>query len=112
MLEKPKSIQLELFPASIAGVNTDLQYDEVLAVVTDANIYLATDDPTGRERYAIVYESPIYDITGSGFRSTWTVTLDDDKRTELIITRSRGCGCGSRLKGVRLFRGVPYARII
>lgn len=112
MADTPRAIKLELFPADVAGVGTELQYNEVLAVVTDSKVYIATDDPTGKERYIVVYEAPVYDITGNGFRRIWNVTLDDADRTELVITRSRGCACGSRLKGARMFRGVPYQRVM
>ena len=109
MTDSPKAIKLELFPANVVGL--DREYREVLAVVTDEKLYIATDDPTGKERHVVAHEAPIYDITGSGLRRTWTVTLDDGTKTNVTITRSTGCGCGSRLKGVRMFRGVPYKRV-
>ena len=112
MSDNPKAILLELYPANVVGAPLSREYREVLAVVTDQKIYVATDDPTGRERYVVAFEAPIYDITGSGLRRTWSVTLDDDNRTEITVTRSNGCGCGSKLRGARMFRGVPYKRVI
>ena len=112
MDDAPKEIQLELYPANVEGSVLPKGYRDVLAVVTDQKIYVATDDPTGKSRYVVAYEAPIYDITGSGKRSTWTVTLDDENKTELTVTRSRGCGCGSKLRGARMFRGVPYKRVL
>lgn len=112
MDDKPKVIKLELFPAVVSGVGIDLNYNEVLVVVTDEKIYIATDDPTGRARYVVDYEAPVYDITGDGFRSIWSVILDDPQRTEIIVKRSNGCGCGSRLRGARMFRGVQYQRVL
>lgn len=112
MDDKPKAIKLELYPSNVTGSALPKEYREVLAVVTDQKIYVATDDPSGKERYVVAYEAPIYDITGSGLRRTWTVTLDDEDKTELTVTRSNGCGCGSKLRGARMFRGVPYKRIM
>lgn len=112
MEDTPKAIKLELFPANVTGASLPKEYREVLAVVTDQKIYIATDDPTGKERYVVAYEAPIYDITGSGKRSTWTVTLDDDNNTEITVKRSNGCGCGSKLRGARMFRGVQYKRVL
>lgn len=112
MEDTPNAILLELYPANVVGDTLDKEYRDVLAVVTDQKIYIATDDPTGVNRYVISYEAPVYGLTGSGLRKTWTATLDDENRTELTITRSNGCGCGSKLRGARLFRGVPYKRVI
>lgn len=112
MTDNPKAILLELFPANVVGTTLPKEYREVLAVVTDQKLYVATDDPSGRERYVVVFEAPIYDLTGSGLRRMWTAILDDDNKTEVTITRSNGCGCGSKLKGARMFRGVQYKRVI
>lgn len=112
MTDTPKAILLELYPANLSGDVLPHQYREILAVVTDQKLYVATDDPTGKSRYVVAYEAPIYDITGSGIRKTWVVTLDDENKSEITITRSQGCGCGSKLRGVRMFRGVQYKRVI
>lgn len=112
MSDNPKAILLELYPANVVGSVLPKEYREVLAVATDQKLYIATDDPAGRERYVVAFEAPIYDITGSGLRRTWTVTLDDDNKTEITVTRSNGCGCGSKLRGARMFRGLPYKRVI
>ena len=112
MADNPKARLLELYPANVVGGALPKEYREVLAVATDEKLYIATDDPTGKERYIVAFEAPIYDITGSGLRRTWTVVLDDDNRTEITVTRSTGCGCGSKLRGARMFRGVQYKRVI
>lgn len=111
MNDNPKAVLLELFPAEVEGPTLTAKYNEVLAVVTDQKIYIATDDPTGKSRYAVVYESPIFDIKVKEKRRSWSVILDDTEQTELTVSRSNGCGCGSRLRGARMFRGVPYRRI-
>lgn len=111
MDDKPKVIMLELFPAIVTGDGVPKKYNEVLAVVTDQKIYMATDDPTGRERFVVVYESPIFDIKVKEKRKSWSVILDDDAKTELTVLRSNGCGCGSKLRGARMFRRVPYRRV-
>lgn len=59
MEDLPKVILLELYPANLSGSGLPKQYRDVLAVVTDRTFYVATDDPTGRERYVVVYEHPI-----------------------------------------------------
>lgn len=112
MDDKPKAIMLELFPSVVTGDVLPKKYNEVLTVVTDQKIYIATDDPTGKERYAVAYESPIFDIKVKEKRKSWSVILDDENKTELTVLRSNGCGCGSRLRGVRMFRRVPYRRVV
>lgn len=111
MEDKPKIIKLELFPSKVDGAPIPSNYKEVLTVVTDQKIYIATDDPTGKRSYAIVYESPIYDIKVKEKRKSWSVILDDENQTEFIVSRSTGCGCGSRLRGARIFPGVPHKRV-
>lgn len=111
MEDKPKVIKLELFPANVEGNTLPKKYNDVLAVVTDQKIYIATDDPTGVNKHVVVYEAPIYDIKVKVKRQSWSVILDDEDQTELTVHRSNGCGCGSRLRGVRLFRRVPYQRV-
>lgn len=112
MDDKPKAVMLELYPANLSGTTLPKNYKDVLAVVTDQKLYVATDDPTGKKRYVVVHDTPIFDIRIGAHRKEWVVTLDDEHKTEVTVTRSNGCGCGSRLRGVRMFRGVPYKRVI
>lgn len=111
MDDKPNAIMLELFPANLTGSTLPKKYNDVLAVVTDQKLYVATDDPTGKSRYVVVHEEPIFDIMVSIPRKEWVVTLDDADRSEVTVIRSNGCGCGSRLRGVRMFRRVPYKKV-
>ena len=112
MTDNPSYIALELFPAHVSGESLGRDYKEVMAVVTDRKLYIATDDPSGRDRYIVAHEADIYDIQGAGLRTTWVVTLDDADQTKVTIQRSNGCGCGSKLRGARMFRGVPYRRVL
>lgn len=95
---------MDLFPATVE-VNGETLGEANKVLLTDNRIYIVQQIPTGAE---IAYED------GASFS-----TFDRPTNKEYTVTteggdfvtfrRSQNCGCGSRLRGVNPFLGVPFA---
>lgn len=101
-----QSVRLDLFPALLSGPDLpNPQLGGVLdsrrLIVTDQNVLVFSDSPTGPE---LTYNWVLVDITGNGTIG-WTVETEDQT---FLVRRSPGCGCGSRLRGFFPYPGVPY----
>lgn len=98
-------IWLDLFPARItvpadpwAGFQP--AHEEYRVIVTDAHFYILDDTLEGPQ--AIVTE-PLTDFSGSHKEGYTVITEAGTYRVE----RALNCGCGSRLRGIYPFAGVP-----
>ena len=100
-------IRLDLFPATVVehapGDETPTTRDKCRVFVTNDAVYVYQDAYGGPQ---VVIEGPLYDFSGNN-KVGWSAQIDDGPL--LDISRSRGCGCGSLLRGINPFPGVPYA---
>lgn len=101
-------IRLDLFPALIEGEGSNLPgnppgnvWDARRVVVTDSYLHVFSDSPTGP---VLTYSGALVDFAG---RNTigWDVQTED---LTLKVKRSKGCGCGTRLRSIFPFMGVPF----
>jgi hypothetical protein len=96
-------IRLDLFPASLTGPSLNGGIIErTRVIVTDSFVYAFVDGNAGPE---LRQSFELEEFTGSPLVG-WTATVDDGDVIE--IRRSSGCACGSRLRGIAPFPGVPY----
>lgn len=94
-------IVADLFPAALAieGMNIN---DNYRIIITNATVCVFEDHgDTPRMVHEVTYNF----IQGSS-KSGYTVTTD--LNGEWNIRRSAGCGCGTRLRGIHPFAGVPH----
>lgn len=99
-------IRLDLFPADVIEHVTgedDKVYGKCRVFVTNDEVRVYQDAYGGPQ---VVIGGPLYDFSGDN-KVGWTATIDDGPT--ISISRSRGCGCGSMLRGINPFPGVPYA---
>lgn len=95
----PKFIRNAFFPVTIRS-DDEILYTEVKIFITDINYYIfkeTIDGPT------LVEDGAIFDYTKEN------LTLTTETST-YYISKSGGCGCGSRLKHFNPFFGVPYGK--
>lgn len=100
-------IRLDLFPAQIIinsneGVIAAVQGD-ARVIITNDMAYIFQDGPTGKPE--AVFGEYLEEFEGSN-REGYTVTTATGN--VLVVTRSKGCGCGSMLRGFFPFPGVPF----
>jgi len=100
-------IRLDLFPAllhgtGIPGADANGVLDGKRVIVTDSYILMFSDTQTGPQ---LVWSDALVDIEG---RNTigWTITTESG--ANFLVRRSTGCGCGSKLRGIFPYPGVPY----
>lgn len=100
----PQFLRLDLFPAKVKVVSSDsvMTLATTRVVVTNDEAFVYADGASGVEER---YSGRLEDFSGD-VKQGWVVVLHDG--TTLNVTRSGGCGCGSRLRGFRAFPGVPY----
>lgn len=102
-VEPADFIWLDLFPAKISQSATfQPVHEEYRVIVTNNYFYLLDDTIDGPQ--AIIKE-PLKDFSGSN-KVGYTVTTETDT---YLVERAINCGCGSRLRGLHPFAGVPYA---
>lgn len=96
-------INLDLFPAKIfVSVGSfEPKHEEYRVIVTDNYFYIIDDRPEGPE--AILTE-PLKGFSGSN-KIGYTVETDSGL---YFVERALNCGCGSRLRGLHPFMGVPF----
>lgn len=97
-------INLDLFPAKLTSESGSFvpTHEEYRVIVTDNYFYLIDDTLNGPE--AIISE-PLVSFEGDN-KVGYTVTTAADVYS---IQRALNCGCGSRLRGLHPFAGVPHA---
>lgn len=106
--EFPKAsyLRLALFPASVTppSITPDSEFQpksNTKAFVTDSYLIVVQDSPTGP---TTVIQEELIDFQGSP-KTGYTAQTPSGS---YHIIRSKGCGCGSRLRGFHPFRSVPY----
>ena len=95
-LPEAKFRRLDLFPAKVGDDTKDKR-----VIVTDSHMVVIGDSNSGPQIESV---NALYDFTGSN-KTGWVATTDGME--EIAIKRSSGCGCGSRLRGVRIYSTVP-----
>jgi hypothetical protein len=99
-------VWLDLFPAKIA-VFDDAEFqpthEAYRVIVTDTYFYIIDDLSEGP---AAIVTLPTVAFEGNN-KIGYTVTTPDNS---FEISRAANCGCGTRLRGVFPFAGVPQVR--
>jgi hypothetical protein len=96
-------IRLDLSPATLTSPLYDGgKLEKQRIIVTDAYVYVFSDAPGGP---VLSYTYELQDFSG---RSTIGYTLTVDDGDTIHVQRSTGCLCGSMLRGLRPFPGVPH----
>lgn len=94
-------IRVDLFPAQITKDDGTPQRGDRRVIVTDSFMVVLADSPKGP---IIEYLAPMLDFEGDN-KVGWTVTTETES---VHFKRAPSCGCGSRLRGLRTYPGVPY----
>lgn len=100
-VEPAQYINLDLFPAKVEEEGFVPAHEEYRVIVTDNYLYVINDSPNGP--YLAVKE-PLVKFVSLG-KGAYTVQTEHDTYT---IERALNCGCGSRLRGLHPFAGVPF----
>mgnify|MGYP003618530344 CR=1 FL=1 len=97
----------DLFPAVVHdAASGDMLLDPARVVITNDRVYVFSDAPQG---VVCVLSMLIYEMTGDrwdGFAITLVSPESSEPGNTIVVTRSSGCGCGSRLKTFRAFSNV------
>jgi hypothetical protein len=101
--EPAEYIQIDLFPAI---VHPDRQEEpaigeEMRAIVTD-NYFYAIQEVDGVASFAV--KEPLVEFDGSN-KLGYTVTTENG--ATYYFNRALNCGCGTRLRGIKVLPGVP-----
>lgn len=91
---------LDLFPASVQESGSVIG-EEFRVIVTDNHFYVLEEIGTGP---ALFIKEPLESFEGTN-KTGYTVTAGG---RQFFIQRAANCGCGSRLRGVSVFPGVPH----
>lgn len=97
-------INLDLFPAKVlvAPVRDFMPvHEEYRVIITDNRLYIIDDRPEGPE---VIVSDAFIKFEGDN-KVGYTVTTAEQT---WHITRALNCGCGSRLRGLHPFAGVPF----
>lgn len=103
-VEPAAFIYLDLFPAKFSvheGYEFQPKHEEYRIIVTDNRFYIIDDFPEGP---AVAHTLPLTAFEGSN-KTGYTVTTPD---VVFHVERALNCGCGSRLRGLHPFMGVPF----
>lgn len=102
-VEPATYINLDLFPAAIQAVTADFEpkHEEYRVIVTDNYLYIIDDTLEGP---AAIFKSPLVDFAGDT-KTGYTVDTEDGS---FAVQRALNCGCGSRIRGIHPFPGVPH----
>jgi hypothetical protein len=103
-VEPAAFIYLDLFPAKISvhdGYEFQPKHEEYRVIVTDNRIYIIDDFPDGPE---VAHTQPLIGFEGTN-KTGYTVTTPE---VAFHVERALNCGCGSRLRGLHPFAGVPH----
>ena len=94
---------LDLFPASVhvGGPEGTLIGEEFRVIVTDNHFYVFQEIGTGPDT---LIKDPLVTFEGSN-KTGYTIT---GSINSYFVKRAGNCGCGSRLRGVSIFPGVPH----
>lgn len=103
--EPAKHIKLDLYPATLTRLGDDgnVIAPECRLIVTDSHFYAISTDGVGQP-YFILKEELVdfFDAEKGGGYEIDGATYD------YTAERNGSCGCGSRLRSMRLLPGVPH----
>jgi hypothetical protein len=106
----PNFIRFNLFPLAVTVNDKDgnpvQAHNAARTIVTDDEVFVYVDGAQGPE---VFFTDRLEDFEGNA-SDGWTVKTSEE--SSLTMTRSGGCGCGSRLKGYNPFPGIPYEKQI
>lgn len=102
-VEPANEVWLDLFPAKIESDSWEPAHEAYRVIVTDTYFYIIDDLSEGP---AAIVTEPTVAFEGNN-KVGYTVTTPDNS---FYITRAPNCGCGTRLRGVFPFAGVPQVR--
>lgn len=102
-VEPANVVWLDLFPARIESDAWEPKHEEYRVIVTDTYFYIIDDTIDGPKALVTL---PTVSFEGSN-KVGYTVTSPD---ASYVFTRAPNCGCGTRLRGIFPFAGVPQAR--
>lgn len=95
-----RHIKLDLFPATVTTSDGTVLGEDLKAIVTDSTFYIFEDTLEGP---TYTKEEVLVSFEGTN-KTGYTVVTEQDT---YHVARSLGCACGSRLRGVHPFSGVP-----
>lgn len=99
--EPASFIWMDLFPADVTLAPDDFR-QEVRVIVTDNHFYVLSDGGRGP---AIAFKEALEEFDGNNKEGYTVSTKEGNTYT---FSRSLGCGCGSRVRGIQPFAGVPW----
>ena len=99
-VEPAEYLWIDLFPADITKPDGEVM-GEVRVIVTNDRMYVLDDMVEGPQ---VVLSEPLTEFGGS-HKEGYTVATEEGT---YAFSRSPKCGCGSRVRGVQPFPGVPF----
>lgn len=98
-------VWLDLFPARIESHVEEFEpkHEEYRVIVTDNYLYIIDDTVEGPKA---IFTDPLVSFEGTN-KTGYHITT---QRGEFSVSRAANCGCGSRIRGIFPFAGVPQAR--
>lgn len=97
-VEPAEFIYFDLFPSTVTKIGSNEPYgDSFRTIVTNDYLYVIVETGYGPD---LLIKEPLVSIEGShsaGFQVN-----------DYTITRSINCGCGTTLRGIYPFMGVPF----
>lgn len=98
-------MQIGLFPATVT-IDGESYGEANKVFLTDNRFYVIQDAPLGP---FIAFSCPATREQFARPSKTLYTVITEEHNIEFY--RSRSCGCGSRLRGVNPFIGVPYVAV-
>ncbi len=103
-VEPAEFIWIDLFPAAVrSGSLENAPISEELRVIVANNYFYVIDDTI--DGPAAIIKEPLDEFDGSN-KTGYTVTTTLGNTYYFI--RALNCGCGSRIRGIFPFPGVPF----
>ena len=103
-VEPASFIYLDLFPADVRpGGQSEASIGEELRVIATDNYLYVLEDTIDGPDFAV--KEPLTLFEGSNKDGYMVTTASGDV---FWVIRAANCGCGSRLRGLHPFAGVPY----
>lgn len=96
-------VWLDIFPTKIESDAWEPKHEEYRVIVTDTYFYIIDDTIDGPKAIVTL---PTVAFEGSNKIGYSIITPD----AAFYITRAPNCGCGSRIRGLIPFAGVPQVR--
>lgn len=104
-VEPANEVWLDLFPAKIYDETLEFvpAHEEYRVIVTDNRFYVIDDTIDGPK---VIISEPLEQFLGSN-REGYRIYTE---YRHYLVERAPNCGCGSRIRGLHPFAGVPQAR--